>query len=285
MDNGQLHTREFWQSFAPGFHVADPQFFQNLTPFESTPQDFRLMADLLRVEGYVQGSNANWGVDLDAMANLVRSLTDANLSAVFAFVYDEFWLPFMRLHSVYSNLLGGQYYLLPEFWVWNVDPKRGDAGWEPHRDKDRDALFEDGSPKSLTTWIPLSSATTMNGCMYLVPAMLDPTYGKENESEWEFELPSIRALPGNVGDFFIWNGAVLHWGSRTSLRAPESRVSMAFEFQRADVAPYNEPLINPLSSLDFELRLKVIAKQILQYSHMYELEPHIEQFAQELIAA
>ena len=43
-------------------------------------------------------------------------------------------------------------------------------------DKGRRALFEDGSPKSLTTWIPLSNATALNGCMYIVPALHDPTF-------------------------------------------------------------------------------------------------------------
>jgi Phytanoyl-CoA dioxygenase (PhyH) len=285
MNNGQLHTQAFWQAFAPGFHIADVQLFQNVPQIELPPQSQQLVADLVRVEGYVQASNANWGVDVAAMANLVRKLTENGLSTVFAFMYDEFWLPFIKLHQIYSNLLGGQYYVLPDFWVWNVDPKRGDAGWRPHRDKGYMALLPDGSPKSLTTWIPLSAATTLNGCMYLVPAMLDPTYGKENDKEWKFELPSVRALPGNVGDFFIWNQAVLHWGSRTSPRAPESRVSMAFEFQRADVAPFNQPLINPLSILTFDERLRLIAKQILQYKHMYKLEPNVEQFAQQLLAA
>ena len=79
---------------------------------------------------------------------------------------------------------------------------------------------------------------------------------------------------------------MLHWGSRTHApRAPETRVSMAFEFQRADVAPYNQPLIEPLRILRFEMRLKLVAKQILQYHHMYRLEPNVEQFAQQLMAA
>jgi ectoine hydroxylase-related dioxygenase (phytanoyl-CoA dioxygenase family) len=218
------------------------------------------------------------------MADKVRALSVNGLSPVFAFIYDEFWIPFFKLHNVYTGLLGGKYYVLPDFWVWNVDPQKGEAGWKPHRDKGRQSLFPDRTPKSLTTWIPVSTATPLNGCMYIVPAMFDPTYGREDEMQWKFDYSSIRALPGNPGEFFIWNQAVLHWGSKTSPRAPESRVSMAFEFQRADVAPFNQPLISPLSVLSFESRLKLIAKQILQYRHMYKLEPELERIATGLIS-
>jgi len=35
----------------------------------------------------------------------------------------------------------------------------------------------------LTTWIPLSRATPLNGCLYIVPAPLDPTYATPDETE------------------------------------------------------------------------------------------------------
>jgi ectoine hydroxylase-related dioxygenase (phytanoyl-CoA dioxygenase family) len=144
-------------------------------------------------------------------------------------------------------------------------------------------LLPDRSPKSLTTWIPLSHATPLNSCMYIVPALLDPTYGTEAEDQWKFQYPSVRALPGGPGDFFIWNQAVLHWGSLSSPRAPESRVSMAFEFQRTDVPAFNQPLLPPLTILPFEARLQLIAKQVLQYRHMYELDPTVEKMALQLL--
>jgi SEC-C motif/Phytanoyl-CoA dioxygenase (PhyH) len=206
------------------------------------------------------------------------------LSPLLAFLYDEFWYPFFKLHHLYGALLGGKYCLLPDFWIWNVDPKKGEAGWKPHRDKGRKALFEDGSPKSLTTWIPLSPATPMNGCMYVVPAPHDPTYATAEEALMKFEPQSIRALPGSPGDFFIWNQALYHWGSRTSPHATESRVSMAFEFQRADVPPFNSPLIDPLCVLSFEARLKLIAKQMHRYRNMHDLDPKVAQMASDLLA-
>jgi hypothetical protein len=283
MEAKQITTPQFWRSLNPAFHVADLDFVKGASIIGVTPDQCRTMMTLLKQEGYLQ-ARLDWGLDLKAMADAVRALSAAELSPVFAFLYDEFWVPFVKLHHLYAGLLGEKYYLLPDFWVWNVDPKKGDSGWTPHRDKGRQSLFPDGSPKSLTTWILLSTATPLNGCMYLVPAMFDTTYNTEDEKSWKFDYSSIRALPGQPGDFFIWNQAVLHWGSKTSPRAPESRVSMAFEFQRADVEPYNKPLIQPLGMLSFEARLKLIAKQILQYKHMYKLDPNIEKLATELIA-
>jgi len=231
-------------------------------------------------DGYLQG-NADWGLDVKLMADTVRALSAANLSPLFAYLYDEFWYPFFKLHLLHGALLGGRYCLLPDFWILNVDPTKGEAGWRPHRDKGRRALFDDGSPKSVTTWIPLSAATPLNSCLYIVPAQHDPTYATADEAEMKFGYQSIRALPANPGDFFIWNQAVFHWGGRTSPHAAESRVSMAFQFQRADVPPFNSFPIDPLRVPPFEARVKLIAQQLYRYRHMYELDPKLAQMASE----
>jgi hypothetical protein len=282
MLSSELKSIDAWRARAPHLHIEDAAFLRAHVPIAVPPQQKQSAAESIKFQGYLQGNVGNWGIDLSAMANTVRALSAANVSPVFAFLYDEFWLPFYKLHDVYTGLLGGKYFMLPDCWIWNVDPRRGEAGWAPHRDKGSQSLFEDRMPKSLTTWIPLSPATPLNGCIYIVPANLDPTYGTEQDGEWKFELPSVRALPGVPGDFFIWNQAVLHWGGRSSPQAPGSRVSMALEFQRADIPPYNQPLIDPQRMLTFEQRLMLVAKQILQYKHMYKLAPEIEKMAVEL---
>jgi hypothetical protein len=272
----------FWRSFAPGLHVEDPRSVQALDAITPSAADMAAIRALVREEGYFHASDIAWPIDIARMAQTVRALDAAGLPPVFAFIYDEFWIPFYRLYPVYTGLLG-EYRMLPDFWVWNVDPARGDAGWRPHRDKGQAALLPDRMPKSITTWMPLSRATPLNGCMYIVPANLDPTYGTAQDGEWRFEHSAIRALPAEAGDVFMWNQAVLHWGSRTSPRGGESRVSMAFEFQRADVAPMNAPLMPALGFQTFGARLKLIAKQVLQYRHMYKVDPTIERLALQIV--
>jgi hypothetical protein len=275
----QFLKRDYWLALAPSLHIDDQSLFEKVTYLELNPQ----VAAQFRDEGYLQGS-ADWGLDVKLMAETIRLLSASELSPLFGYLYDEFWLPFYKMRPLYGALLGGKYFLLPDFWIWNVDPKKGEAGWKPHRDKGKKSLLEDGSPKSLTTWIPLSAATPLNGCMYIVPAQYDPTYGTADETKMKFDHQSIRALPGGPGDFFIWNQAIFHWGSRSSPRAAESRVSMAFELQRADVPPFNTPLIDPLVVPPFERRLELVAKQIQRYRHMYEVDPKVAAMAAELLA-
>jgi hypothetical protein len=279
MEAGRFHEREHWLALAPGLHIEDRSRFEAVTYLELSPG----LESRFRRDGYVQGS-ADWGLDVKLMADTVRALSAANVSPLFAYLYDEFWYPFFKLHLLHGALLGGRYSLLPDFWILNIDPKKGGAGWRPHRDKGRRALFDDGSPKSLTTWIPLSTATPSNGCLYVVPAQHDPTYATADETEMKFEYQSIRALPADPGDFFILNQALFQWGGRTSPQAAESRVSMTFRVQRADLPPFDSPLIDPLRVLTFEARVKLIARQLYRYRHMHELDPQLALMASDLLA-
>jgi hypothetical protein len=281
LDLAAITTRETWTRLAPDFHIGDETLFRDAAALDLGDTLRDSLKDQLCDDGYFQQSGFDFGVDLAAMASTVRALSAAGIVPAFAFVYDEFWLPFHRLHRWYEALLG-DYAMMPDFWAWNLEPSRGDAGWTPHRDKGHFALLPDRSAMSLTTWIPLTPATPLNGCMYIVPASFDPVYGTPEDRENRFTLPSVRALPAQPGDVLMWNQAVLHWGGRTSPRATESRVSIAFEFQRRDVPPFNAPLLQPRIMVPFELRLKLIAMQILQYRHMYAFDAATEALARQL---
>lgn len=146
------------------------------------------------------------------------------------------------------------------------------------------SLNPDGSPKALTVWMPLTEATPLNGCMYMLPANRDPVYGTHDDKNWKVDFPSIRALPGRPGDWFCWNQAVLHWGAQTSPFGGAPRMSMALEFQRADTPAFNEPLIPTLAVLAFTDRLRLCAKQILQYAHMYPLPQPMQALAESILS-
>jgi hypothetical protein len=276
-----ITKRETWAALAPRLHIEDEDLLRAARPIVLDPARIIAIREQLLLDGYFQQSDVPFCVDLALLAQTVRKFSADGLSPVFAFLYDEFWLPFCQLDSLFREILGG-YAMLPDFWVWNVDPQKGDSGWTPHRDKGGATLRPDGTPNSITVWIPLTDATPLTSCMYVVPARHDPTYGTNREGEWRFELPSIRALPARPGDVLAWNQAVLHWGSKSSPLATESRVSMAVEFQRADVPPMNPPLLKPAQLMPFEQRLKLIAKQVLQYRHMYKVAPDLEQMMMKL---
>ena len=46
-----------------------------------------------------------------------------------------------------------------------------------------------------------------------------------------------------------------------------------------------KPLMAPQAFHPFGFRLRLIAKQVLQYRHMYKVDPAIERIAQQVLAA
>jgi hypothetical protein len=274
--------RQTWIDMNPNLSVVDPRRMNNLQLFDVDDATSNSLNHLLVNEGYFHIPQLPWNLPLPVMAQAIAGLKGRGLVAPFCFMYDDYWLMFYKLHRILSRLLG-DYAMLPEFWAWFVDPKAGDSGWAPHRDKDHTTLFPDGRPKSLTVWLNLTEATPLNGCIYVVPAHLDPTYNTPNENEWKFAHQDIRALPGPTGGLYVWTSAVMHWGSRSSPLAAGPRVSLSFEFQRADVPPMNKPFIRPLSFLDLNQRLMMISKQILQFQHMYPLTPELQALAEGIV--
>lgn len=281
----QWASEAFWREYCPSMHILDTEFLQAHPLFSVDDQTGRNLKELVATEGYFQLQPSEWGLPIAEMAALAARLDKEGIPAPFAFVFDEFWLLGVKVKLLVEAVLGPDFLRLPDFWVWHVDPQRGDSGWRPHRDKGHWSLREDGSTKALTIWLALSDSTTLNGCMYIVPANRDPTYGTPEDKEWKFEYSDIRALPAPAGTIFAWNQAVMHWGSNTSPRETQPRISVAFEFQATDVEPFNQPLMDPLTVPDLATRLKLIAKQILQYQHMYPLSDEVRGIAEGIVRA
>jgi len=70
-----------------------------------------------------------------------------------------------------------------DFLAWYIDPQQGGTGFSPHRDRqplDPRLTFRDPDagtgPKLTTVWVPLTDATTDNGCLYCMPRTADPGY-------------------------------------------------------------------------------------------------------------
>lgn len=277
--------RSFWRVFAPSLHVYEESFMSSIEMFDIDDEGAEALQTLINIEGYFHLPPVEWRLPLDEMVAVIRRLDAEGIPVPFAFIYDEFWALYVKLYHVIQSLLGPGYFRLPDFWVWCVDPQRDDKGWAPHRDKNRSTIREDGSPQSVTVWIPLTESTPLNGCIYMVPADRDPTYNTDKQNEWQFDYQDIRALPALPGSILAWNQQVLHWGARGSQRETNPRISVAVEFQAADIPPFRQPLSAPNSIPDFGLRLALIAKQILQYQHMYPLEPEVRKIAEDILAA
>lgn len=279
LDIEKLKEKEFWIKLNPKLHVDEKSFSasQNIIRFDQTTLE-EIKKEIIE-DGYFQINPVDWGLPLNEMKLAVRNFYDMGLPTPFVFVYDEFFLMPYKVSGILSFILGNDFKILPDFWAWYVDPLKAEKGWEPHRDTGIESLFETGMPKSLTVWVPLTNATPKNGCIYIVPAQWDPYFADPANNYKNFQHQHIRALPAEAGSILGWNQAVIHWGGRSSKKAKEPRISFAFEFQRGDVTPLNEPLL-PYDRLpDLNLRLQLIGKQILQYEHMYPLRQDIKEIA------
>ncbi|MBC5766938.1 phytanoyl-CoA dioxygenase family protein [Ramlibacter albus] len=269
----------WWREFAPSLHVEDADFLAGQAVAEVDPATAESLRAAILKEGYFQLPPERWQLPIAGLAEAVQRLSTTDVPLPFSFVYDEFWCLYFRLNKLIEAVLGPGFQRLPDFWAWLVNPETEESGWAPHRDKGSRSLFPDGSPQSITIWLPLTDATPLNGCMYVVPADRDPVYGTPRDGERTFRYQDIRALPASAGSILCWNQALLHWGSRSCGRASGARVSVAFEFQAGGVPPFNEPLTNPYEIPGFDLRVRLIGKQLLQYTHMYPLSPQMQMLA------
>jgi ectoine hydroxylase-related dioxygenase (phytanoyl-CoA dioxygenase family) len=114
-------------------------------------------------------------------------------------------------------------------------------------------------------WVPLSDATTDNGCIHVIPAYLDADYTARRFQHIRPDAALVRALPATAGSVLLWNQCLIHWGGRSSVHAGQPRVSLGLELQRADARAFDLPLVPSLSMPPLERRLAYIGKSIYTY--------------------
>jgi len=273
--------QSFWRELAPDMTLDGPPAAP-LIPMDGAKRD-QLWNDLL-TNGYFQLEPLLPKDQVQRMARALLRLREADIPMVFLYVWDEPWHLSAQLGGVLAALLGPDFRSLPDFWAWCIDPRKQEKGWHPHRDLGCASLLPNGQPISLSLWVPLTDATTENGCMYVLPACRDRHYLAREDKNDVADVQEIRALPARAGSVLGWTQALLHWGSRASERAHTPRMSFSIEYQRGDHTGFNAPLLDPSAPPPFERRLGLIGKQILQYRHMYTLGPGFDDVARELVA-
>jgi len=261
----------FWKSLCPELTITEDPLSDagSAYPFDL----HKVEASVRQVikEGYFQTPSVIPEADIEKLTNCILKVTGEGFPPPFAIVYDEFWKLFGRLSNVLSPVLESDYQILAEIWVYVVEKGAHAQGWLPHRDYEfrKDVLRPDGRPTIATVWFPLTDATTLNSCIYVLPTNLGPNCpGHLKKTTIDSSLlPSVRALPAKAGSIIGWNQHLIHWGARSSEWAAEPRISLAMYFQSRDVAPYVDNLTVDLSSpVPFDYRLGVIGRLIRKYS-------------------
>ncbi|WP_309904593.1 hypothetical protein [Variovorax soli] len=170
---GDLCNARFWRSLAPQLCIGGAQSVVTAVPRQS----YERLAQRMSKDGYFCDSDEVIERLAPLVGEAVKRCVAVGLPAVFAWIYDEPWACYARLRPIFAHFLGAEFKPLPAFWAWHVDPQRGETGWKPHRDNRYNSLGADGSPLSLTCWVPLSDADPLNSCMYIVPKHMDAAYG------------------------------------------------------------------------------------------------------------
>jgi hypothetical protein len=266
----QIVHSEFWLEINPELSISHSSHLPESKADISAEQIESAIARI-KQEGYFQMEGLLPAEDVDRLRVGVERLVQRGIRPVFILVYDQVWQMFQRLSPLLSAILGENYRQFPGFWAWHLDPKQQERGWKPHVDRTDSPLRSDRMTDTVNIWIALTEATPLNGCMYIVPANLDPTYGTtERPTEYQqgLDLQSIRALPAKAGSVLCWNGLVYHWGGSCSDRATHARISIANDFQRGDVGAYEQPLLDPFAQLSLSDRLGLIGLQTLRYRHL-----------------
>lgn len=273
----QARDKDFWRQLNPTLKITDSADKLTTKAISIDPKILAEAKESLIADGYFQITKLLNPTLISKLGIGVENIFKAGWPTPFVVVYDEYWELFYSLKQLFDSILGEEFKQLPNFWCWYIDTNKDSKGWGQHRDRPSvNSVLETGLPATLTTWIPLSKATTANGCIYIVPSSRDPNYPPGDlEQRDVHELQNIRALPADEGDVLAWSEALLHWGSRSSNKAENARISISFAFQRADLNPYEMPLFDPSRYQRFDERLGLIGQNVCNYQSQGKTTPEI----------
>ncbi|GLC34877.1 hypothetical protein PLESTM_000249400 [Pleodorina starrii] len=142
------------------------------------------------------------------LVSACRLLRRLGWNLAWILLYDEAWLLARMYGPALRRLSYGRLELNPDFVFFHVEP--GSRGWPPHRDRPSmpRGLQEGPQPTSqnlphplpvyVTCWIALTAATPDNGCIYVVPADLDPLY--DSGTTLPPDATAVTATVGAVSD-------------------------------------------------------------------------------------
>eukprot|EP01032_Pedospumella_encystans_P007965 gene7965-9497_t len=277
--------------------------------FDVSPENIKDITTLMTEEGYVQLDNLTWDLPVESMVQLIDKLHALGLPITFCYLFDEFWSIFSRLHLSIEGVLGKNYQRLPDFWAWRVDPAK--TRTTKHclrmerlkRVRDRlGAYWEDIAPKIRALPVPVGGALIWNQMVWHWGSQSNkrgthPRYSVAMEFQaaptkhpvnLETEAaPTISGesanSPSSNGQIDKSNGVEGEGSDNIAYFTRTTGDDWEFSDEHGDTVPvYNHPLSHPLELFSFEDRLKLIAKQLLQYRGMYPLSDEMRQIAEEL---
>lgn len=274
---------DFWRELCPGLSIGA----DTVAP-PAQLADIERQAEWLRHEGYINEPGVLPLEFVRALHAGIERLAARGIPPAFIYLYDEPWLAFRALTPFLARVLGPDFRLMAGVWAWLVQPSEDDAGWKPHRDGFSASAPQGKLPDAVTIWLPLTDATCLNGCIYIVPSHWDDAAAQPVEGDVTLTgraLQNIRALPAPAGSMLGWNHNVLHWGARASSRADGPRCSLALMFRRIEEGPEDPSWIRLHTAPSFHRRLGLIGHYVRLYPQRFGLDRLKQPQLQALAAA
>jgi len=294
-----LYDVDYWRSLSRGLTIARPGGVPEGS-LDLPDAHMQGVSEGLRSEGYFRARPGGWDVDFNAVLETVKNIVAHGWPAVFIYMFDEPWQILERAWDVYESAIGHESILEPTVYCWFLQPALGGANRKsasqnfgmPHRDyRYSESCLDDGQPKLITVWIPLTPTDVHNGTIYVLPKEHDE-YFAQNES-WEhmrgaltgedsvvqelrFPVQGATPIEAQPGDCLGWMGNLIHWGSRCSAHVTQPRANLGCTFRRKDVENFNCGL-PPIgreqlrAGLALPFRMKHITRSLLLYSCHFDL--------------
>lgn len=264
MQDADINNWSFWSTLSPELSAPAQTASAAPAPLTIDPAALAAASASMDLDGYLQLAPVFTPTELRPVLDTLFKLQSVNLPPVFIYVYTQPWHIFQRLRPLISHFLGDHFSLLPNFWAWHIPAIQGASGWQRHRDYEGETRFEspDGgqSLMSLSLWLPLTDATSDNGCMHIHPR----SWGKYQDTV------TGRALPAKAGSVLGWTQDLYHWSGDVQAGATSPRISLSLEFQNSAFAPMADQLLDIDAPPSFEERLALVRQQIPKYRHMTE---------------
>ncbi len=260
----EARDADFWRTLNPHLTIADRPRSSLLQPVPVDPAVVGRAARQIVDEGYLQAPPLVPSERTGALRVAAERVVRAGFPPALTCVYDEFYQAFEGLEALFAPLLGERYVMvlqgLMTYLVPAGDPVyRRWTGVAPHRDTlgPDPRVVARQTPSILNVWIPLTDVTTIDSCIYVVPAPGDPDYYARDRpvEAGRVRLQDVRALPAPAGSVLGWSTHLVHWGSRSSRFADGPRVAITVYFQRRDVPPLHPFTVEFGAPLPFEDRL------------------------------
>jgi hypothetical protein len=275
----QIESPDLWRRINPHLTITDAPFTNPKTDYDFCSCDIQRARLQICEDGYLHSGPGVSAEDCQALSTAIDRIIEARYHPMFLAVYDEYWRVMQRIAPLLTPILGDNYRVLGDFWIWCISQRTASAGWRPHRDnqfRQRITLRADRTPTIVTVWIPFTDATPLNGCMNIVPMPSDPNLPDRPTSHEVINLQVIRALPAQAGSVLAWNQYVLHWGGAASKWADGPRISTGIYVQAGDVPLFTDKPVDFDQALPFTRRLSLISANLL----LYQLE---HRFPSELV--